>query len=66
MNREVHVRFWERFRGETPLYLLDEFFVKLFRLVFSPISSSHGWNAGGLFYNFDMKGWQDANYKSAW
>ena len=23
MNREVHVRFCERFRGETPLYLLD-------------------------------------------
>ncbi len=23
MNREVHVRFWERFRGEIPLYLLD-------------------------------------------
>jgi len=23
MNREVHVRFRERFRGETPLYLLD-------------------------------------------
>ena len=25
MNREVHVRFCERFRGETPLYLLDIF-----------------------------------------
>ena len=23
MNREVHVRFCERFRGEIPLYLLD-------------------------------------------
>src|SRR5450759_3403367 len=23
MNREVHVRFWERFGGETPPYLLD-------------------------------------------
>jgi len=25
MNREVHVRFCERFRGEIPLYLLDLF-----------------------------------------
>ena len=25
MNREVHVRFCERFRGEIPLYLLDCF-----------------------------------------
>jgi hypothetical protein len=25
MNREVHVRFCERFRGEIPLYLLDFF-----------------------------------------
>ena len=25
MNREVHVRFCERFRGEIPLYLLDVF-----------------------------------------
>ena len=25
MNREVHVRFCERFRGEIPLYLLDSF-----------------------------------------
>jgi len=23
MSREAHVRFCERFRGETPLYLLD-------------------------------------------
>jgi len=28
MNREVHVRFCERFRGANPLYLLD-FFVLL-------------------------------------
>ena len=27
MNREVHVRFCERFRGEIPLYLLDFFFM---------------------------------------
>jgi hypothetical protein len=28
MNREIHVRFCERFRGEIPLYLLDyELFV---------------------------------------
>jgi len=27
MNREVHVRFCERFRGENPLYLLDAMFL---------------------------------------
>jgi hypothetical protein len=27
MNREVHVRFCERFGGETPPYLLDFFIV---------------------------------------
>ena len=31
MNREVHVRFCERFRGETPLYLLD--FIVGFNLI---------------------------------
>jgi hypothetical protein len=29
MNREVQVRFCERFRGEIPLYLLDLFFYYL-------------------------------------
>ena len=37
MNREVHVRFWERFWGEIPPYLLDYFktipMYKLSRLV---------------------------------
>ena len=33
MNREVHVRFCERFRGEIPLYLLDCGFFYLFCVV---------------------------------
>ena len=34
MNREVHVRFCERFRGETPLYLLDFLSVCYFQITF--------------------------------
>ena len=40
MNREVHVRFCERFRGETPLYLLDFFSVSMFYHSTSSISLS--------------------------
>ena len=31
MNREVHVRFCERFRGENPLYLLDFLFIQFIK-----------------------------------
>ena len=33
MNREVHVRFCERFRGEIPLYLLDYLVINVMRRV---------------------------------
>ena len=34
MNREVHVRFCERFRGEIPLYLLDFYLFQFSRFYF--------------------------------
>ena len=42
MNREVHVRFRERFRGEIPLYLLDDFCQPIvkFTLLPNPISTN--------------------------
>ena len=57
MNREVHVRFCERFRGEIPLYLLDLFFICL---IINTFNVAECINAGGkkgkLFCNFRFAG----------
>ena len=39
MNREVHVRFCERFRGEIPLYLLDFYLFLILGFQFSFVLS---------------------------
>ena len=49
MNREVHVRFCERFGGVTPPYLLDYFFVMVASHLFLIVSCRSICHLAGSF-----------------
>ena len=66
MNREVHVRFCERFRGENPLYLLDfwyRLFVKLTACNHLEIWHNVAQHNDGSYKNYDCN---DIKGNSVW